>query len=316
MASPPRVLVVGSTMIEHFSYVSRVPGPGETIIGERTALGLGGKGANQAVMARQLGATVTMVNCLGDDSYAEMYRRRFEEVGIDTTHVHTATGVASGAAPIWVEADGTNRIIVVPGANNCLTAEQAVAAVDAVDASVVVGQLEIPQLVTAAAFAAAKKRGMVTVLNPAPAQTLDPALLAATDWLIPNESELALLSSGAPTDAPPTDAAILAYAAKHAHASLLVTLGAAGVALVSDVDGRKRVIRLEPPLPAATVVDTTGAGDAFVGAFAYGLGIQKGPIAAAALGMACATDSVTREGTQPSFPTPDKCREILEYVLG
>ena len=119
-----------------------------------------------------------------------------------------------------------------------------------------------------------------------------------------------------PTDAPPTDAAILAYAAKHAHASLLVTLGAAGVALVSDVDGRERVIRLEPPLPAATVVDTTGAGDAFVGAFAYGLGIQKGPLAAAALGMACATDSVTREGTQPSFPTPDKCREIFEYVLG
>ena len=313
MASPPRVLVVGSTMIEHFSYVSRVPGPGETIVGERTALGLGGKGANQAVMARQLGATVTMVNCLGDDSYAEMYRRRFEGLGIDTTHVHTAAGVASGAAPIWVEADGTNRIIIVPGANNCLTAEQAVAAVDAVDASIVVGQLEIPQSVTAAAFAAAKKRGMVTVLNPAPAQTLDPALLAATDWLIPNESELALLSTGAPSDAPPTDTAILAYAAKHMHARLLVTVGAAGVALVSD--DRKRVVRLKPPLPAATVVDTTGAGDAFVGAFAYGLGIQQGEMFAAALGMACATDSVTREGTQPSFPKPEKCREIFENLL-
>ena len=311
--SASKVLVVGSNMTDMITYVKRAPGAGETIIGDRYVTGYGGKGANQAVMARSLGSDVVMVTCLGDDANGAAYRSHFEALGMDTTHVHTAApGVASGAAPIWVEANGQNRIIVVPGANNCLTSEQAVAAVEAASnatAKVAVGQFEVPQSVTAAGFAAAKRRGgCTTVLNPAPAEALDPALLSASDWLIPNESEFALLSSGTPSETPPDDAAILAFAAKIAPTRLLVTLGASGVALV-DAAG-KAVQRLPAPTPSGSVVDTTGAGDAFVGAFCHGLAAGKAEVDAVQLGMACATDSVTREGTQTSFPSQARCEQL------
>lgn len=304
----PTVMCVGSNMTEQIAYVKRAPGPGETIVGERMAFGFGGKGANQAVMARYLGSDVVMVTCLGDDANGSAYHKHFESLGIDTTHVHTASGIASGAAPIWVEADGQNRIIVVPGANDLLTPEQAVAAVAAVPAAeVVVGQFEIPQAVTAAAFAAAKARGSTTVLNPAPAQSLDPALLSATDWLIPNESEFALLATGQPSDAPPSDEAIAAFASTVPKGvRLLVTLGCDGVALV---DAAGAVQRLPPP-PTAHVVDTTGAGDAFVGSFCHALASGFAELAAIQFGMACASDSVTREGTQTSFPKRDRCAEL------
>lgn len=189
-------MCVGSNMTDMIAYCKRAPGPGETIIGDRMVLGFGGKGANQAVMARSLGSEVSIVTCLGDDANGLSYRKHFESLGIDTKHTHTAAGVASGCAPIWVEADGQNRIIVIPGANNLLTAEQAVAAVEASTASVCFGQFEIPQAVTAVAFAAAKKRGATTILNPAPAESVQPELLAASDWLIPNESEVKAAQQG------------------------------------------------------------------------------------------------------------------------
>lgn len=302
----PSVTVVGSTMIEHFVYCARAPGPGETIVGDRTAFGFGGKGANQAVMARNLGSDVKLVNCLGDDSHGKDYLQRFADMAIDVSHVHIAAGCNSGAAPIWVEGDGTNRIIIVPGANHKLTPGQAVAGVASVSAGdIVVGQLENLQHVTAAAFAAAKRKGATTVLNPAPAASLEPALLASSDWLIPNESEFALLAAGAPSDAPPTDEAILAFS-RSVGARLLVTLGGAGVALVSGDE----VVRLPPP-PTSNVVDTTGAGDAFVGAFAHGLASGLAEREAIKLGMACASDSVTREGTQTAFPSGERCRALL-----
>mmetsp|Transcript_25310 Transcript_25310/g.64300 ORF Transcript_25310/g.64300 Transcript_25310/m.64300 type:complete len:314 (+) Transcript_25310:93-1034(+) len=307
------VAIVGSTMIEHFTYLKRAPGPGETVVGDRTAIGYGGKGANQAVMARNLGSRVAMVNCLGDDAHGNIYREKLQAMGVDTTHMHTAKGMASGAAPIWVEADGTNRIIVVPGANNELTPGQAVAAVDALKASVVVGQFEILQNVTAAAFAEAKKQGAITVLNPAPASTVDPSLLASSDWIIPNESEFVLLATGAPPSdgGLPSDEAILGYAthlrSQSLSTRLLVTLGAAGVALVSREGDQ--VTRLTPPT-TTDVVDTTGAGDAFVGAFAHGLASGLSEEDACKLGMACASDSVRREGTQVAFPTHERCQAL------
>ena len=304
------VMCVGSTMMDMITYCRRAPGPGETIVGDRMQLGFGGKGANQAVMARRLGSEVAMVNCLGDDANGASYRKHFDELGIDTTHVHTADGVASGAAPIWVEADGQNRIIVVPGANHALKPEQAVAAVESSKARVVFGQLEIPQLVTAAAFRAAKERGVTTVLNPAPAEALKAELLLASDWLIPNESEFALLSTGAPSDEPPSDAAICAYAAK-VGIRLLVTLGGDGVALV---DAKGTSVQRLPPPPTSHVVDTTGAGDAFVGAFCHALACGADEIAACQLGMACASDSVSREGTQSSFPSAERCQAIRKAV--
>jgi ribokinase len=291
------VVVIGSTMMDMISYMPRIPDAGETLFGDRFALGFGGKGANQAVMARLLGADVWMVACVGMDVFGDMTVDNFRAAGIDTTYVTRTAEASSGVAPIWVAADGQNRIVCVAGANAHLTEDQArdaVASVPRVD--VVVGQFEVPQAVTTAGFRAAKERGAVTVLNPAPAAEVSAELLAVTDWLMPNEVEFAALNSAWAVDAGPTDAAV-AGLAKRLGVSVVATLGAAGAAIV---DGDGPVVRIAPP-PAA-VVDTTGAGDAFVGAFAYGLAAGLTPVAAARLGCACATSSVSRAGTQSSFP--------------
>ncbi len=290
VSKQPSIAVVGSTMIDLVAYISRMPESGETLVGDRFQMGFGGKGANQAVMARLLGAEVAMVNCLGDDPYGEMYRQNFARYGIDTTHVQTVPG-ASGVAPIWVEADGSNRIIIIPGANHALTIRQATEAIDALDPlQVVIGQFEIPQPVTAAAFTAARQRGITTILNPAPAAVLEAELLTATDWLIPNETEFALLAGEQPTDA-----AILNFA-ERTDTRLVITLGEQGVAMVTTARTVERL--LAQPV---TAIDTTGAGDAFVGAFAYGLASGLDEKESALLAMACATDSVTRSGTQSSY---------------
>ncbi|HEX5589392.1 MAG TPA: ribokinase, partial [Candidatus Limnocylindrales bacterium] len=280
-------------------------GPGETVIGERFQSGFGGKGANQAVMARLLGADVSFVGALGDDLYATMTLENFDRFGIDAAGVMRVAG-SSGVAPIWVEADGTNRIIVVAGANDLVTPEHAASCVrDALRVDVVVGQFEVPQAVTAAAFAVARARGAVTVLNPAPAAPILPALLAATDWLIPNEVELAMITDSAGN---PSDEALAAFAVSTG-ARLVVTLGARGAALVGS-DGA--VTRLDAG--AVTAVDTTGAGDAFVGAFAVGLALGLPEEAAVRLGIACATDSVTRPGTQASFPDVRRAAALLAGI--
>ena len=194
----PRIAVVGSTMIDLIAYTQRVPSGGETIQGDDFRLGFGGKGANQAVMARLLGAEVAMVNALGDDVFGDMTMRNFADLGIDARFVTRVPG-SSGVAPIWVEPDGTNRIICVAGANDAMVPADAAAAIHALaPLDVVVGEFEIPQPVTAAAFAAARALGAVTVLNPAPAADMDPALLAVTDWLIPNEHEFARIAGASP----------------------------------------------------------------------------------------------------------------------
>ena len=302
MGDQPRIAVVGSTMIDLIAYTGRVPQAGETIQGDDFQLGFGGKGANQAVMARLLGAEVAMVNSLGDDVFGDMTVRNFESFGIDTTFLARVPG-SSGVAPIWVEPDGTNRIICVAGANDAMVPSDAAAAIAALDPlAAVIGQFEIPQPVTAAAFAAARQIGAVTILNPAPAADMDPDLLAVADWVIPNELEFARLA-GATSDV--TDAEIAAFAARTG-TRVLVTLGARGAALL---DGTGAVQRI--PAPTVVASDTTGAGDAFVGAFAYGLALGLDELRAVRLGVRCASDSVQRPGTQSSFPRGD----VLETVL-
>ena len=299
-----RIAVVGSTMIDLVAFTERVPDAGETLVGRRFQMGFGGKGANQAVMASLLCADVSMVNCLGDDAYGDMTLENFATFGIDTTHVHRTEG-ASGVAPIWVEGDGTNRIIIIPGANDALTPDQAADAVLSMpDVSVVLGQLEIPQSVTAAGFRAARERGMVTILNPAPAAKLDRELLETTSWLIPNEIEFAMLAGSEAT----VDDALVSFA-RHTGVRLLVTLGEDGVALVNEDDSVSRV-RAQPRV----AIDTTGAGDAFVGAFAYGLSSRMSELDAVALGTACAGESVTKPGTQTSFPDSARCAQILDSL--
>jgi ribokinase len=305
----PVIAVVGSLNIDLVAYTRRVPGPGETVIGDRFVMGFGGKGANQAVMAARLGARVSMVGALGDDVYAGMTVDNLIAQGVDAAHVARVDG-SSGVAPIWVEPDGTNRIIVVAGANDAVdpaTAADAVRALEGV--AVVVGQLEIPQRVTAAAFVAAREVGAVTILNPAPAAALDPTLLDGADWLMPNETEFAILA-GVDSFDPADDAALLAFAAT-IRPRLVVTLGSRGAGLVTKDGTVERV-----PAIRVDAVDTTGAGDAFVGAFAYGLAAGLPELTAMRLGIACASDSVTKTGTQSSFATPEGAGDIFDKVLG
>ncbi|HEX2625646.1 MAG TPA: ribokinase [Candidatus Limnocylindrales bacterium] len=303
----PSIAVVGSLNIDLIAYAQRAPGPGETVMGDRFQMGFGGKGANQAVMAARLGARVSMVGALGDDVYADMTFDNLARQGIDAAHVARVTG-SSGVAPIWVEPDGTNRIIVVGGANDAVdpaVAAEAVRGMRRLDA--VIGQLEIPQAVTTAAFQAARARGVVTILNPAPAAPLGGDLRAASDWIIPNEHELALIVGGT-VDL--EDDAALVECARRLGPRLVVTLGSRGAALVRADGSVTRV----PAVPVRAI-DTTGAGDAFVGAFGYGLAAGFDEATAVRLGIACASDSVTRPGTQSSFAARDGAAALASKVL-
>jgi ribokinase len=293
------IWVVGSTMIDMITYSKRIPNAGETIVGDRFDLGFGGKGANQAVMARRLGASVGMVDCLGTDVFGDMTIANFAREGIDTTFITRTSEVSSGVAPIWVEPNGTNRIICVPGANFSLTPEEAADAIQrAPRMDLVVGQFEILQETTAGAFRAARERGVPCVLNPAPAAPPNADLLAVTDWLVPNEVEFADIATGILGRlADPFISADIADLAGMLGLRMVVTLGERGAALC-HANGDVQYI--EPP--AVTAVDTTGAGDAFVGAFSYGLASGLGEVQAVRLGCACAASSVTRPGTQASFP--------------
>ncbi len=311
-AGRPSIVVVGSTMIDMVAYLDRVPARGETLFGTRFVQGFGGKGANQAVMASRLGATVEMVNCLGDDTLGDLTLENFGREGIGVRHITRSPGTATGVAFIWVEPNGDNRIVVVPGANDSLTSEQARGAVSGAErVDLVLGQLEVPQPATAAGFAAARERGAITVLNPAPAAPLDSTLQAVTDWLTPNEVELLAVAAACGLESSSVDDATIAAVAAETGVRLAVTLGERGAAVCENATD---VVRI--PAPAVDAVDTTGAGDAFVAAFAYGLAIGAGAPQAAALGCACASLSVTRHGTQTSFATSAEAAEILRRLSG
>jgi ribokinase len=293
------IWVVGSTMIDMIAYSDRIPGPGETVVGRDFQMGFGGKGANQAVMARRLGADVGIINCLGTDIFGDQTIENFQGLGIDTRFVTRTSEVSSGVAPIWVEPSGTNRIICVPGANFAMGPEESAAAIESAETvDLVLGQFEMLQETTAAAFRAGRARGAVTVLNPAPAAAPRPDLLAQTDWLVPNEHEFADIAT--PVIGRTADAARSQDVADLARAlglRVVVTIGEKGAALCRP-DGTVEYIAP----PSVQAVDTTGAGDAFVGAFCYGLAGDMPEEEAVRLGCACAALSVTRPGTQRSFP--------------
>lgn len=307
----PWLTVVGSTMIDLVAFAARLPERGETVVGDRFIQGFGGKGANQAVMARLMGASVAMVNAVGDDGYGEQTLANFARYGIDTEHVRRVPG-SSGVAPIWVEADGSNRIIIVPGANRGLLPDDGAAAVAAQERlDAVIGQFEIDQSVTTAAFQAAKERGALTILNPAPGAAVSPELAVVSDWVIPNETEFAIIARGVGSSDDVADPEALARLATELGTRLLVTLGERGAAVVAE-NGDVSVV----PTQSVDAVDTTGAGDAFVGAFVFGLASGWDEEAAVRLGCAVAADSVRRVGTQASFPDRDACQAIISEVRG
>ena len=295
MSARPRIVVVGSTMVDLVTYADILPGPGQTLRGTEFRLGFGGKGANQAVMAARLGAEVIFVNRVGDDFFGELTRKNLAEHGIDLRLGDPISSLSTGVAPIWVEPSGTNRIIIVPGANEAVTPEVVRAELsDISSADCVMCQLEIPQDAIAEAFRFGRQWGAVNILNPAPAGLIHHDVLAATDWVVPNENEFELLFG-----APPDDAAIV-RAALQSKGRLLVTLGEGGAAFPFGDAVRHTAA------PTVTPSDTTGAGDAFLGGFSYALAAGAAAEDAVKIAIICGSLSTERRGTQASFPSAEE----------
>ena len=285
------IAVVGSAMIDLTAYATVIPAPGQTLEGDLFTTGFGGKGANQAVIAAHCGAEVHFVGKLGRDLFGDSIAENFKKLGIDSEYVERSD-TPNGVAHIWVDANGENRIIIIPGANHEIESKKAIEAIESIAGlAVVVAQCEIKQEVTLAAFSAAKKRGCVTILNPAPYQPLSEELLAVTDWIIPNETEFKELHGQAPT----SDEALKKF---RPGKNSIVTLGSEGAVLITSEGNLTRV-----SAPKVNPVDTTGAGDAFVGVFAFGLASGKNPEDAMKLGVKVASMSVTRKGAQSSYPS-------------
>ena len=284
------IAVVGSAMMDLTAYAEILPEPGQTLAGQLFTTGFGGKGANQAVMAAHCGAEVHFIGKLGKDVFGQAIADNFVKVGIDSQFVETSQ-TPNGVAHIWVDGNGENRIIIIPGANHEIEIAKAVEAINSIkDLAVVVAQCEIKQEVTLAAFKAAKARGCVTILNPAPYQEISAELLALCDWIIPNETEFRELHGELPT----SDDVLKNF---RPGKNSIVTLGSQGAVYISP-DGQLTKVAA----PKVTAVDTTGAGDAFVGTFAFSLASGKDPITAMTLGIKVASLSVTRKGAQSSYP--------------
>lgn len=288
--TPAVIAVVGSAMMDLTAYADVLPEPGQTLAGQLFTTGFGGKGANQAVMAAQCGAEVHFIGKLGMDVFGTAIADNFVKVGIQSEYVgksETATGVAH----IWVDSNGENRIIIIPGANHEIDMAKAVEAINSIkDLKVVVAQCEIKQEVTLAAFKAAKARGCITILNPAPYQKISAELLTLCDWIIPNETEFRELHGELPT----SDEVLKSF---RQGKNSIVTLGSQGAVYISAEGQLTKV-----SAPKVTAVDTTGAGDAFVGTFAYSLASGNDPVTAMTLGIKVASLSVTRKGAQSSYP--------------
>jgi len=278
---------------------------GETLIGESFHMGCGGKGSNQAAMAAKLGAEVTIVTKLGRDPLGEITIRNYQKLGIDTRHVHWDSQSFSGVAPIFVDDKGNNSIIIVPGANMALTCEEVAEASEVIrGADVVVCQLEIPIEATKETFRLAKAADVLTILNPAPALTLPDELFQLSDIVVPNEVEAEALTGLSVSNIQEAEAAAITLRSRGARACI-ITLGEKGALLV-DKEGPYHV-----PARQVHVVDTTGAGDAFVGSLAYFLGAGQRLRTAVTNANAVSSVSVTRVGTQVSFPS----RKEVEHLL-
>ena len=285
------IAVVGSAMIDLTAYAKVIPAPGQTLEGDLFTTGFGGKGANQAVIAAHCGAQVHFVGKLGNDLFGNSIAENFKKLGIGSQFLERSD-TPNGVAHIWVDANGENRIVIIPGANHEIEVKKAVQAIESIpDLAVVVAQCEIKQEVTLAAFTAAKKRGCVTILNPAPYQPLSSELLEVTDWIIPNETEFKELHGQAPSN----DEVLKSFRPGR---NSIVTLGSDGAVLIASNGNLTRV-----SAPKVNAVDTTGAGDAFVGVFAFGLASGKSPEDAMMLGIKVASMSVTRKGAQSSYPS-------------
>lgn len=309
----PRVVVLGSSNTDMTVRLPRLPGRGETVLGGKFVSGPGGKGANQAVAARRAGGEVLFLTAVGDDSFGREALDHYRREQIDVTLARVLPNESSGIALILVEEGGENSIGVAPGANAKLTPDDVDGLPDAVfePKSVLLASLEVPIETVVRGLQRARRAGMLTILNPAPAHPLTTAggeeALAAIDVLTPNQSELATLA-GLPceSDAETLEAA-RALQRRWGVRAVVVTLGPRG-ALV--VEGEARHVAPRP----VDAVDTVGAGDAFNGALAVALAEGRPLLEAAAWANAAAALSVTRRGAQAGLPLRDEIDRLVSQA--
>jgi len=306
MAKRPRIAVVGSANVDMTTFTDKFPKPGETMFAPKFDLGFGGKGANQAVAARLCGAEVFMVARVGSDLFGPATIENFRRQGIDPTHVKQVEGMSSGVAPIFVEPNGQNRILVVKGANDALKPADVDAAAETLKtADCIVLQFEIPVETVYYTVAFARKHGIRCIVNPAPAQAVDMAALKDLDYFVPNETEAEIIA-GAPVknvdDAKKCAEKLVGGGIKR----VIITLGANG-SLLAGSDGSEHVAPF-----AVKTIDSTGAGDAFIGSFAVFLGEGVPEREAVRRANLYAGLSTTGVGTQKSFY--DRARFDAEWV--
>ena len=295
MARRPQIAVVGSANVDLTTFTDQFPKPGETIFGQKFDLGFGGKGANQAVAARLCGADVFMVARVGSDLFGPATIENFKKLGIDASHVKQVDGLSSGVAPIFVDPHGQNRILVVKGANDALKPADVDAAAEVLEAAdCIVLQFEIPLESVYYTIAFARKHGKRCILNPAPGQPVDVAALAGLDYFVPNESEAETIT-GMPVrnvaDATKCAEKLVAEGVRR----VIITLGANG-SLLAGREGTEHL----PAFPMKSV-DSTGAGDAFIGSFAVFLAEGMPEREAVQRANLYAGLSTTGVGTQKSF---------------
>jgi len=305
MGKRPRIAVDGSANIDLTTFADRFPKPGETIFGQNFHLGFGGKGANQAVAARLCGADVCMVARVGSDLFGPATIENFRKLGIDSTYVKQVEGLSSGVAPIFVEPNGQNRIFVVKGANDAIKPADVDDAADLLKSvDCIVLQFEIPVETVYYTIRFARKHGIRCILNPAPAQAIDMKALEGLDYFVPNESEAEAI-----TAMPVKNIEEATKCARKLIESgirrVIITLGANG-SLLASREGTEHIAPF-----AVQSVDSTGAGDAFIGSFAVFLGEGASEIEAVLRANLYTALSTTGVGTQKSFY--DRVRFDVEW---
>ena len=302
-----KIVVVGSLNMDLVVQVPEIPKPGETILGFNFGSFPGGKGANQAVAAARLGATVTMIGQVGDDSYGEILVGNLASEGVNTKHISIDRNSATGVAMITVDERGQNSIAVASGANFTLTAEQIQSAWEKIgEIDVLVMPLETPLETIYRAAKLAKDQNVRVVLNPAPARPLNPDLLTMVDILIPNEHgtlQIAGYIDNGDSSIAESARALIGRGVN----TVVITLGENGAMIVDKKLGEKTI-----PSIKVDVLDTTAAGDSFVAALAVGLVEGKSLSEACSFANAAGAITVTRMGAQPSLPTRREITEFLE----
>jgi ribokinase len=292
------VVVLGSFIVDLAFMSERMPVAGETIRGDYFALGAGGKGSNQAIAAARAGANVVLITAVGEDRFASLAEDTLRREGIALKHLNRFSDAQTGVAFIHVDTlSGENRIIVVPSANDRLEpCHVAAASAEIARASVLLSQLEQPLGTAEAAFREARRHGVCTVFNPAPAAEVGDDVLALCDYVTPNESEASALT-GQPVETQDQVRAAARTLRARGAGGVVITLGARGAYLLDAQHDR-----MFSPFAAGKVVDTTGAGDAFNGAFAAALAAGADSEQAVLRGCAAGALCVTRSGTSAAMP--------------